>query len=177
MRPDLRSHRYRAAGDRIGALGDDRTPRLPRAGTWLKAFDGAYRLLLTSPQITEMEERFARQDRHGTKYLKSFQRIHAELCGGWNDLEDHPFPVATNIRPTATLAECVEAVRLALIGGGMAVVDGELIAIDAARAERILQDHLLDRPIEHARRLASTIVAWTIMGPPTPTTTSIGEFA
>ncbi len=174
LRPDIRSDRYRGAGDRVGSPDHDGQPHLPTSGTWLRAFGGAYRLLLALPQINELQDRCAHADRHGSRHSKAFYAIHGALCGGWNDIEDRPFPAATSQVPTATFAECIEAIRLALIGGGMAVVDGRLVDVDAAHADRVLKKHLVDAPLEHARRLASVILAWTIMGPPKPALATTG---
>lgn len=164
MRPAHRSHRYRAA--------HENKPERPQSGAWLRADDGAYRLLLSAPQIRELEQRFA-EPRAGGHRPKPFSRIHADL--GTSSADARAYASATGNTPAATVGECVDAIRLALIGGGMAVIDGRVVTIDGTRADRFVQQHLLNRPLEHARRLASTILAWTIMGPPQPATISIGE--
>lgn len=145
--------------------------------TWLNAFGGKYRLLIPLAKINELEERFAREDRHGCWWPKSIYRIHDDISGGWNELDSHLFPTAPERGPAATVDECIETVRLALIGGGKAVIDGKSVRIDAARANRIVEQHFLAQPLEQARRLAGTILAWVIMGPPKSTILCSGEAA
>jgi hypothetical protein len=173
MRSHNRSNRYTAAANRIGG-GDSAGPRVPSSGTWLKAFGGAYRLLLPLAQINELERRFSLEDRDGVPWPKSFMKIHTALCGGWNDIEDSPFPVGAG-SPSASIEECRETVRQALIGGGMAVIDGELRGVGPAEADRIVRDQFFAAPLETMRRIASIILAWVIMGPPKPNAQLAGE--
>lgn len=172
MRSHNRSNRYTAAADRI--VDDGAGPRVPSSGTWLKAFGGAYRLLLPLAQISELEQRFTGKYRDGVRWPKSCMKIHTALCGGWNDIEASPFPGGP-VSPTASIEECRETIRLALIGGGMAVIGGELRNVGPAEADRIVGEHFFAAPLETMRRIASIILAWAIMGPPRPPAQLAGE--
>ncbi|KQN19435.1 hypothetical protein ASE86_13265 [Sphingomonas sp. Leaf33] len=177
-RPTMRSERYRGVADRVGQAkrDDDGNFHVPTAGTWLKTAGGAYRLLLNLPRIAELEEAFAGPDPNGSAQPKSIYKMHDDLSGGWNEMADAPLPFGPS-SPAGSASECVEVLRQALIGGGMAVIGGELVSVDRAQAQRFLDVHILNRPVEHARKLASIILSWTIFGPPSPASTSSGAAA
>lgn len=159
-RPERRSTRYQATA---GA----RAP-VAKPGSWLKVSGSAYRLAITLTGLTALEERFGSVDRDGIARPKSCYAIFDGISGGFNEMEGCPLAGASALPrvPSATLAECVETVRSALVGGGIAVDSGEHIRVEASAAERLLQKHFIAQPLEHTRRLASVILARAILGEP-----------
>lgn len=111
-----------------------------RVDVWARCFDGAYRLSLAGKHGRELEQLIG-------PLGQAWARVRAPMNEGG-----------------ASLAECLETVRLALIGGGMAVVDGEERRIGPSEAAVLIDCHLTDAPLDDARRIAAAALEAVIMG-------------
>jgi hypothetical protein len=121
--------------------------RTSRTDVWVPAFGAVYRLALAYPVIFEAERSL------------SLWRILASCDAG-------PQPVATvGKKPPATLADARSVVRLALIGGRMAVVDGQQRAVTPSDADHII-DQLTAMPVSETWRLAKTVLSAVLEGRP-----------
>lgn len=111
-----------------------------RVDTWAQCFDGAYRLSLAGKHGRELERLIG-------PLGQAWARVRAPMNEGG-----------------ASLAECLETVRLALIGGGMAVVNGEERRIGPGDAAALIDRHLADAPLDDARGIAAVALEAVIMG-------------
>lgn len=62
------------------------------------------------------------------------------------------------------IEDIVETIRHGLIGGGRGVVNGEEIPVNAALANRLVENYVLDKPLRHSWSLAVSILGACVMG-------------
>lgn len=67
-------------------------------------------------------------------------------------------PAASVAAHDLTASECQDVVRLALIGGGMAVIDRELVAVTPCRAARFVRQQLAAQPLSYTHRIAQAVL-------------------
>lgn len=142
---------------------DKTTPAL-RTDVWVDAFDGAYRLFLDMPHICEIERKCGFVDRNGDRQPCGLFAVYGRVAKGRYDLDGKQVGFA--VEGEATITDCLETVRLALTGGGMAVVNGELVKVSPQRANELIDAYLKLGPVEEAWNLAFLILHAAIHGRP-----------
>lgn len=133
-----------------------------RTDVWVNAFDGTYRLFLDTPQIAELERKCGFTDKDGNRQVRGILGIFGRVAKGRYELEGRAVGFAAE--GEATIDDCRETVRLALTGGGNAIVDGERIRIDATRAKGLVLNYLVSAPIEESWNLAFLALHTAIHG-------------
>lgn len=71
-----------------------------------------------------------------------------------------------------TQRDCIETIRLGLIGGGRGVVNDEIVIVSARRAMQLVEAYVIGQPIEDAWHYAFATLGALIYGvtPPVPPT-------
>lgn len=131
-----------------------RAPKDVRVDLWLEAFDGWYRFHLDLPRTEELERLTG----------KGVFAIYGALIRGRYEAAGETINFAAEA--TATLAECHETIRLALVGGGMGVVDGAVVKVDAPRAKQLVNAYVVPTPNVWAWNVAAAILDTRIEGRP-----------
>lgn len=126
------------------ALTDwERRMRTARTDVWIPAFGDVYRLHLTPMAMREVEQ------------PTGLARIHATVLAGVDSYITNP----------ASSTQVSAVVRLGLIGGGLAVVNGQQQSVTADDV-RALMERLADMPLAETWRLARAVLDAVIMGRP-----------
>lgn len=146
-------------GMKIELLASDPTLRVD---LWIDEFDGKYRLALPIPQVQELQHKCGYADNDGIHHPRGIFAIYGAVARGRYELEGRSVGFA--VEGVATLAECRETIRLALIGGGAALVDGERVKVDAARAKQLVENYLVPAPVERSWDIAYLILHTIIHG-------------
>ncbi len=133
-----------------------------RTDLWVDAFDGTYRLFLPLAQLVELERKSGYIDKDGNQRAGSVFQVYDRVSKGRYELDGKAVGFASE--GAATLNDCRETVRLALIGGGHAVVAGERVKISSRRALELVETYLSDAPLEEAWTLAFLILNAAICG-------------
>lgn len=136
--------------------------RTKRTDGWIKAFDGTYRFFLDVRQIAELERQTGFTDKDGNKRPGSIFQVYDRVSKGRYEMDGQPIGLASE--GAATLTDCRETVRLALIGGGHAVVAGEQVKVNPTRAMELVETYLADAPLYESWTLAFMILDATIHG-------------
>lgn len=136
-------------GDRVVISAADQTLR---TDVWVQCFDGVYRFFLGQAQIAELERKCGFTDREGNKQVRGIFAIFGRVAKGRYELKGEP--VGLPSEGEATIDDCRETVRLALIGGGHAIVNGERVQIGAQRASQLVATYLAPAPMEQSWNLA-----------------------
>jgi hypothetical protein len=131
--------------------------------------DGLYRFLLTPKEMEELQLLCGSLDRSGNRQPVGIFAIYGRLSRGrlvmengdidWNNLS-----MMDAIQGEALVADCAQVIRLGLIGGDKAVVDGQEQRVPPARARQLVDQYVLGRPIEEAWTLAFAILGARIGG-------------
>lgn len=133
-----------------------------RVDLWADLFDGTYRLFMDAPHICELERKCSYVDRDGNQRARGIFEIYGAIAKGRYELEGRSVGFA--VEASASLSECRETVRLALIGGGHALVDGEQIRVDAQLARRLVDNYLVPAPVEESWNLAYLMLHTVMYG-------------
>lgn len=121
---------FRAGIVRVGGAIQRRAWK--RTDVWVKAFGGAYRLALPPAQMEELERKC------GRGIVAIVARVTRPLAAG-----------------AASRNECIETLRLALVGGGVAIVNGAEKRIGPREAAEIIDGPVENMPLEEVRKLAA----------------------
>ncbi|KQN19436.1 hypothetical protein ASE86_13270 [Sphingomonas sp. Leaf33] len=124
-----------------------------RTDLWMDVFDGTYRFFLPIALDRELEEKC-----NGRAIIA----IYGSVARGRYELEGKS--VGFSVEGAASLHECLETIRLALIGGGTAIVDGMQVRIDATRAKQLVDVYLAPAPVEASWDLAYMILHTLVHG-------------
>lgn len=131
----------------------------------IKFGDGSYRLALPLKWIVELERSCGSPDRDGVLVPKSIYTIHAELEAGLGLLDDEQptYLGGGSARPS----DIREALRCALIGGGVGMVAGDEIKVGPHKAVELVDTYLPNPVIGwvEGQHLAWAILNATIRGP------------
>ncbi|HEX8382867.1 MAG TPA: hypothetical protein VF592_05765 [Sphingomonas sp.] len=127
-----------------------------RGDVWVPAFDGVYRLFLPYAQMLELE-RVCGPQVHGD---------HRDGKSSFAILAGIPKDGDSRRGGATTRGECLNVIRLALIGGGEAIVRGERVKVSATDAARLVGAHLSDAPLTEVWRLAHAALDARINGRP-----------
>jgi len=142
---------------------DKTTPAL-RTDVWVDAFDGTYRLFLDMPHVCEIERKCGFVDRNGDRQPCGLFAVYGRVAKGRYELDGKQ--VGFSVEGQATITDCRETVRLALIGGGMGLVGGEQVKVTPRRAEELIATYLAPAPVEESWNLAFLILHAAIHGRP-----------
>lgn len=133
-----------------------------RTDLWVDAFDGTYRLWLPLPQAQELEAKCGFTDDQGVRRPRGILAIYGAVARGRYELEGRSVGFA--VEGAATIAECRETIRLALVGGGTAIVDGVQVKVDAARAKQLVDNYLAPAAVEQSWDLAYLVLHTLVHG-------------
>lgn len=124
-----------------------------RVDLWLREFDGLYRFYLPQTQMNELERLCG--DR-------GVFQIYGALSAGRYKLGDQP--VNMPHEGLAGAKDVFEAVRLALIGGGLGLVNGEQVKVTPQIAAGLVDAYLRPAPLERAWNVAFAVLDARING-------------
>lgn len=129
----------------------------PARMTWLDLpfGDGVYRFSLGPKQVKELERSRAYQGRNGEIIPLGIGAIFSRVAKGraflpGGDVDWHNITEAELLASEMTQADCVETIRLALIGGNRATVAGEVVTVTTARADQLIDAYVVGQPVEDA---------------------------
>jgi hypothetical protein len=148
-----------AGGTQLEIPSADHTLRIDM---WADIFDGKYRLLLTMPMLRELEQQCGYVDHRGEFHPQGTLAIYGQVSAGRYELEGKSVGFAVEGRTSVRV--CQEVVRLALIGGGLAVVNGETVNVRPQRAKELVENYLVPAPAEASWDLAYLILHTRVVG-------------
>lgn len=133
----------------------------------LEIGDGIYRCKLNLPQIAELQTKCGIPVRH-PEYGEMIKptgigAVTARVLKGRYKLRDGSV-FGEPLEAEFFAHDCLEVVRLALIGGGGGIVDGEDVAVDAIRARQIMDRYVQPMPWDRIWELAAAILLANIHG-------------
>lgn len=73
---------------------------------------------------------------------------------------------ARDLQGRMTAARCIEIIRLALLGGGLAVIDRQLIDMTPSAVDHFMRLHVDHHPFGPLNHIADAVLACSIGGPP-----------
>lgn len=114
--------------------------------------DGKYTFDLKLPQIIEL------QDKTG----KGILEVYSNVMAGRGEIEGMPAGFAHEA--DAGIKEIFETIRLALIGGGKAIVEGKAVEIGPNTARELVQNYIHPRPLDESWSLAASILIARVKG-------------
>lgn len=145
-----------------------------RVDLWANIFDGQYRLLLTPHLMRELEQKCGYVDHRGDYHPQGIMALYGQVAKGRYELDGKT--VGFTVEGQTSVLTCHEVVRLALIGGGLAVVNGQTIKIDPQRAGQLVANYLVHGPAEAAWDLAYIILHTRMVGrAPSPEEERLGR--
>lgn len=117
-----------------------------------KFADGEYRFWLPLPQVFELE-----------RSVGSLLAVEERLRPGLVQTDDGDLAFLGG--GSATVKEIRETIRLGLIGGNSAMIDGEEIGVGPIRAKELLDTYVYpERPLGESAALAFSILSAAIRG-------------
>ncbi|MCT8002386.1 gene transfer agent family protein [Sphingomonas sanguinis] len=143
----------------------------PRRVTWIEVpfADGIYRFTLRLPQIEELERTLGYIGRDGARIPMGIGAIFARLAKGraflsngepdWSSLGE-----AEALASEIAIRDSIEVIRLALIGGNRAIVNGIESGVPPQRALQLIDAYIVGQPVEDAWHYAFAIVGALIFG-------------
>lgn len=145
----------------------------PARQTWLDLpfADGLYRFHLGRKQVEELERKCAYPGKNGEAIPLGIGAIFARIAKGraflpggevdWQNVTE-----AEILASELTQNDCVETIRLALIGGNRGVVRGEESAVSAKRAGELIDAYVIGQPVEDAWHYAFATLGALMYGVP-----------
>lgn len=113
--------------------------------------DGEYRFALGLAQINELQNVCG--DGIGAIYARVLQgRVASDVTVGHSGYGAYK------------LADLVETVRQGLVGGGQGLVDGQVVKVEAMRANQLVANYLHDMPLSKQWDLAAAILYAKVEG-------------
>ncbi|WP_288338484.1 hypothetical protein [uncultured Sphingomonas sp.] len=138
--------------------------------------DGLYRLQLGRKQVEELERSCAYQGKNGEIIPLGVGAIFARVAKGraflptgevdWSNITE-----AEILASEITQRDCVETIRLGLIGGNHGIVNGTEVPVSAARALQLIDAYVVGQPVQDAWHYAFATLGALIYGveaPPAP---------
>lgn len=129
----------------------------------LEFADGEYAFALKMPQILELQEKCGYRDAEGAWRRKPITSILEELST-LEEAEIEGRKIIALFGAGAGLLETYEIIRLALIGGNKAVVNGETKEVSAIDAKRLVEDYVHPMALSDALLIAKGIAHATVYG-------------
>lgn len=124
----------------------------PLTALELEFADGAYQFDLKLPQIAELQEK------RGCGIFKLYGRV----LEGRYIFEGQI--IANTVRGEAYAEDLFETIRLGLIGGGKALVDGKEIDVSPLMAKRLVENYCHAAPLRESWAIAAAILGARIEG-------------
>lgn len=129
----------------------------------LEFADGEYSFDLKLPQMAELQE----------KCGCGIFALYGRVTRGRHLFGD--VAVADPAAGEAYDQDLFETIRLALIGGGKGIVNGESVTVDAAKARKLVERYCHTAPLKDAWAFASAILGARIMGYDVPGEAEAGQ--
>jgi hypothetical protein len=144
-------------------------PATPAAEIELEFADGTYLFRLNLPQIAELQTTCGVKASHPTygevTIPAAIAEIQARVLRGRYRMRDGDVPFGVNEEAVFRIHDITETIRLALIGGGGGVVNGEAVKVDAIRAKDLVAAYVLPPvPLKVGWTLAAAILGTLIEG-------------
>ena len=149
----------------------------PRRVTWIEVpfGDGVYRFHLGRRQIEELERACGYTGRDGQHVPLGVAAVFARVAKGraflptghidWSNITE-----AEILASEITQRDCIETIRLGLIGGNRGIVEGEEVTVSPSRAVQLLDTYVVGQPIEDAWHYAFATLGALIYGIEAPAT-------
>lgn len=129
----------------------------------LEFADGTYSFDLKLPQIIELQEKCGTVAADGTRTRKNILAIYSSVMAGRAFLTDGSH-IGVPDQADAGALEIYETIRLALIGGGSATVNGEAVKVSALDAKRLVETYVHPMPLSAAWDIAAAIHYARVVG-------------
>lgn len=131
--------------------------------------DGVYRMTLGMKEVAELQRVCGYADKHGVHQPLGIGAIYGRLARGRAFLPSGEADWAHMDAAEALASEiverdCIETIRLALIGGAAGLVDGERVKVDPVRAKQLIDTYVAGQPLENAWTYAFAILSARITG-------------
>lgn len=130
--------------------------------------DGVYRFGLGRREIAELERLCGHKDLNGTWRPIGVGAIFGRLARGRALLPsgepDWGASAAEILAGEIVERDCVETIRLGLIGGGTGVVAGATISVNPGLAMRLVETYVIGRPLDDAWTLAFAVLGARMYG-------------
>ena len=126
-------------------------------GIDLRFADGDYLFSLNLPQILELQRLCG----------AGIYAIYGRTLKGFYEIDDGQggrLEFGVPQEGDAHILDLFETVRLALIGGGRGLVNGQEVKVDALRARQLVETYCHPAPLEETRKLAKAILFARIEG-------------
>ncbi|MEI5687744.1 hypothetical protein [Sphingomonas kyungheensis] len=129
----------------------------PRRVTWIEVpfADGVYRFHLQRAQIQELERKCSYQAKNGEMIPLGIGAIFSRVAKGRSflptgEVDWSAITQAELLASEICQMDCVETIRLALIGGNRGIVDGEELRVGPDRARQLVDTYVVGQPVEDA---------------------------
>lgn len=114
--------------------------------------DGDYLCALKLPQLAELQDKCA----------AGLLTIYGRMMAGRYVMGDQA--VGVPHEGQAFTADVYQTIRLGLIGGGSALVDGAHVRVDALAASKVMERYIYPAPFEAAWNIAVAILSAKVVG-------------
>ncbi|WP_066282845.1 GTA-gp10 family protein [Blastomonas sp. CCH1-A6] len=129
----------------------------------LEFADGTYAFDLKLPQIIELQEKCGTTGPDGARQRKNILAIYSSVMAGRALIGDGVH-IGVPDQAEAAVQEVYETIRLALIGGGEGIVDGETVRVSPLDAKRLVETYVHPMPLVAAWDIAAAILYARIVG-------------
>lgn len=145
--------------------------RRPPRQTWIEVpfADGVYRFALGREQIKELERVCGYVGRDNAQIPVGIGAIFARMAKGraflvGGEIDWANFGAAEVLASEITERDCIETIRLALIGGNKGIVNGAIVPVPPARALQLIDAYVVGQPLEDAWDYAFAALGALITG-------------
>lgn len=144
-------------------------PATPAAEIELEFADGTYLFRLNLPQMAELQTKCGVKAFHPTygevTIPAAIAEIQARVLRGRYLLKEGGTPIGLNEEAAFRVHDITETIRLALIGGGKGMVNGEEVKVDALKAKQLVEDYVLPPvPLKAGWTVAAAILGVLLEG-------------
>ena len=129
----------------------------------LEFADGTYAFDLKLPQIIELQEKCGTIGPDGARQRKNILAIYSSVMAGRALIGDGVH-IGVPDQAEAAVQEVYETIRLALIGGGEAIVNGETVRVSSLDAKRLVETYVHPMPLSAAWDMAAAIHYARVVG-------------
>ncbi|WP_066045919.1 MULTISPECIES: GTA-gp10 family protein [Sphingomonadales] len=129
----------------------------------LEFADGTYAFDLKLPQIIELQEKCGTIGPDGARQRKGILAIYSSVMAGAAINYDGEV-IGLPEDAEAAVQEVYETIRLALVGGGEASINGETVRIAPLDAKRLMENYVHTMPLASAWKLAKVILRAKVHG-------------
>jgi hypothetical protein len=150
--------------------------RPPRV-TWIEVpfGDGVYRFHLKRPQIEELERMCSYPGKDGKPVPLGIGAIFSRVAKGRDflptgDVDWSGISAAELLASEICQQDCVETIRIALIGGNRGIVGGREVRVSPDRARQLVDSYVVGQPVEDAWHYAFATLGAAMYGVAVPDT-------